>query len=131
MRLAVAAAQPVAPAPLPPQARDATLSDLDTLDRPPVIALDIGDLLARDFPAKDLLLTPWLRRRDLAMVHAWRGVGKTYFALGVAYAVAGGGSFLGWEAPRARKVLYLDGEMPGAAIKERLAAIVEGAGRGT
>jgi hypothetical protein len=127
VRLAVAAAQPVAPASLPPRARDATLSDLNTWGHPPVIALDIGDLLARDFPAKDLLLTPWLRLQDLAMVHAWRGVGKTYFALGVAYAVAGGGSFLGWEAPRARKVLYLDGEMPGAAIKERLAAIVEGA----
>jgi hypothetical protein len=25
------------------------------------------------------------------MVHAWRGTGKTYFALGVAYAAAGGG----------------------------------------
>ena len=58
------------------------------------------------------------------MVHAWRGVGKTYFALGAAYAVASGGAFLKWRAERPRKVLYVDGEMPGAAIKERLAAII-------
>ena len=59
------------------------------------------------------------------MVHAWRGVGKTQFALGVAYAVAGGGQFLKWKAEKPRHVVYIDGEMAGAAIKARLAAIVE------
>jgi hypothetical protein len=58
------------------------------------------------------------------MVHAWRGIGKTHFALGVAYAVASGGGFLKWKADKPRRVLYIDGEMPGAQIKERLAAII-------
>jgi hypothetical protein len=40
------------------------------------------------------------------------------------YAVASGGSFLKWRADRPRKVLYIDGEMAGAEIKERLAAII-------
>ena len=50
--------------------------------------------------------------------------GKTHFALGVAYAVAGGGEFLKWKTDKPRRVVYIDGEMAGAAIKERLAEIV-------
>lgn len=94
------------------------------LTLPPLVALEIGELLKRDFPLKEPLLSPWLRRQDLVMVHAWRGVGKTHFAMNVAYAVAGGGSFLGWKADKPRRVLYIDGEMPGATIKERAAGLV-------
>lgn len=95
------------------------------LDRSkPIVVLDIDSLLAREFPLMEPLLTPWLCKQHLSMVYAWRGVGKTHFALGVAYAVAGGGQFLKWKAERARRVVYIDGEMAGAAIKGRLAAIV-------
>ncbi len=90
-----------------------------------IVALDIGDLLIRDFPPMETMLAPWLCKQHLSMVHAWRGVGKTYFALGVAYAVAGGGQFLKWKANKPRHVVYIDGEMAGAAIKERAAAIVK------
>ena len=69
-------------------------------------------------------MSPWLRKQHLAMVYAKRGVGKTHFALGVAYAVAAGAKFLSWQAEKPRKVLYIDGEMPGPAMKERLAAVV-------
>jgi KaiC/GvpD/RAD55 family RecA-like ATPase len=58
------------------------------------------------------------------MVYAWRGVGKTFFTLELAYAIASGGSFLGWDAPEPRRVLYIDGELPGEDIKKRLAQIV-------
>lgn len=88
-----------------------------------IAALEIGDLLTRDFPPMETLLTPWLRRQHLVMVHAKRGVGKTHFALEIAYAVAGGGKFLKWQAEKPRKVLYIDGEMPGALIKEWLGGI--------
>jgi hypothetical protein len=37
------------------------------------------------------------------------------------------GAFLGWQAPKARRVLYLDGEMPLVAMQERLARIVKDA----
>jgi len=92
---------------------------------PHIVALDIGDLLIRDFPPMETMLSPWLCKQHLSMVHAWRGVGKTHFALGVAYAVAGGGQFLKWKAEKPRHVVYIDGEMAGAAIKTRLAAIVK------
>jgi RecA-family ATPase len=56
------------------------------------------------------------------MLYAWRGVGKTHVALGIGFAVASGGTFLGWQATAPRRVLYLDGEMPGASLQSRLAA---------
>ena len=94
-------------------------------DGPRIVALEIGELLTRDFPPKEAFLSPWLRRQDLAMVYAKRGVGKTHFCLALAYAVASGGSFLGWKAPVPRRVLYIDGEMPGVTMKERLAVLAQ------
>lgn len=92
---------------------------------PKIVALDIGELLTRNFPPMEPMLAPWLCKQHLSMVHAWRGVGKTHFALGVAYAVAGGGNFLKWKAEKPRRVVYIDGEMAGAAIKERAAELVK------
>jgi DNA-binding CsgD family transcriptional regulator len=54
------------------------------------------------------------------MIHAWRGVGKSHVALGIAYAVATGTDFLRWTAPHPSKVVYIDGEMQAPALKERL-----------
>ncbi len=90
----------------------------------PIEILDLDTILKRDFPPQESLLMPWLCRQHLSMVHAWRGVGKTHFALWVAYAVAGGGEFLKWNAVKPWRVVYIDGEMAGAAIKTRLAAMV-------
>jgi predicted ATP-dependent serine protease len=66
--------------------------------------------------------------QGLAMIHAERGIGKTYVALEIAYAVATGGKFLHWEAKRSRGVLLLDGEMPAITLKERLQRIVSSNG---
>ena len=53
-------------------------------------------------------------------MYSKRGLGKTHVALGAAYAVATGGSFLRWSAPKPRKVLYIDGEMTADELKNRL-----------
>jgi RecA-family ATPase len=71
-----------------------------------------------------LILSPWLPKAGLCMIHAFRGIGKTHVSLGIAYAVAKGSNFLSWEASAARNVLYVDGEMPAATLQERLAQIV-------
>lgn len=88
-------------------------------------AIFIVDFLTQEIPLRECILAPWLPSQGLAMIHAPRGVGKTHLALGIAYAVASGGKFLRWQAPKARGVLLLDGEMPARALQERLAAIVE------
>ncbi len=78
------------------------------------------DLAAMKFKQRDTILEPWLHSQDLCMVFATRGIGKTHFALAVAYAVATGGTFGKWSAPKPRKVLYLDGELPGSMMQQRL-----------
>lgn len=92
----------------------------------PVI-VDAAGLLATDFPPRERLLSPWLLSQSLSMIYAPRGVGKTHVALGVAYALASGGGFLGWRAGAPVPVLYLDGEMPGADLRNRLSRIAESA----
>jgi hypothetical protein len=90
-----------------------------------VRVLTIAELLTLQIPEREAILSPWLLTQSLTMLHSYRGVGKTHVALGVGYAVATGGSFLTWRAERPRPVLYLDGEMPAAALRDRLRALVE------
>lgn len=95
-------------------------------DAPTLRSMTVAELLAREIPPREYLLKPIIAAKETAMVHAWRGVGKTYFGLALAYAVATGGTFLGWTAPKPRQVRYVDGEMPIEVVKERLASIVAG-----
>ena len=89
----------------------------------PLNALSLAELLAKQIPPRQFLLTPWLQSQGLAMIYAARGVGKTFVALEVAYAVASGGTFLRWKAETPHRVLYLDGEMPLVSMQERMAPI--------
>lgn len=97
---------------------------MTTKPRQHLTAVSIHDLLSRELPKQEAILEPWLLRQSLNMIYAWRGVGKTHVALNLAYAAASGGAFLNWKAEQPTKVLYLDGEMPGAAMQSRLGAIV-------
>lgn len=87
-------------------------------------AISLEEFLSMEFPPRENVLSPWLPSQGLAMIHAYRGYGKTHLSLGIAYAVASAGTFLRWTAPNPSGVLLLDGEMPGKALQERYAAIV-------
>lgn len=86
----------------------------------PLRAYDLHELAEMTFKPRDPLLSPWLNTQDLCMVFAGRGIGKTHFSIALAYAVSTGGKFLRWHAPNPRKVIYLDGELPGAVMQKRL-----------
>jgi len=89
--------------------------------------VNVSDLLTMDLPERGHILYPVIPEQGLAMLYAPRGLGKTWAALSIAYAVASGQRTLnGWNAQKPRKVLYLDGEMPARTMKERLAAIAVG-----
>lgn len=68
-------------------------------------------------------LEPFITKSSLGMIYAPRGIGKTYFALSLAYALSSGTSFLKFRAPKPCKVLYLDGEMSIFSMKERMEKI--------
>ena len=85
----------------------------------PLVALDVHLLARMQFKPREVLLSPWLHSQDLCMVFASRGIGKTHFALSCAYALSTGGVFAKWHAPKSVKVLYLDGELPGAVMQRR------------
>lgn len=110
---------------------DATLAELDAQFGPinkassRLKAPFLKDFLAMEIPAREPLIDPILPRQGLMMIHAPRGIGKTFFALNLAYAVASGTDFLKYRVPKACGVLYVDGEMPAATLHERLAAIVD------
>lgn len=74
-----------------------------------------------DLPRRTDVLAPLLASNGSALVYGPSGVGKTFFALGIAWAAASGGSFLGWRAGRPHRVLYVDGELGAADMRERLA----------
>lgn len=91
--------------------------------KPHLNPVDIQTFLLQEISPKKLILSPWLPEQGLAMIYAPRGIGKTYVALSIAYAVATGGKIFDWQAPEPRRVLYIDGEMPSRSMQERLAQI--------
>ena len=90
---------------------------------------DITDFLDAQIPENRLVMDPVLREKDLAMVYAGRGVGKTWFNLSLAAAISTGRKcFDLWSVPEPRKVLYLDGEMSSMELQDRLRKIFNGIG---
>ncbi len=79
-----------------------------------------AELIVADLPPRETILDPILATKSLALLYGPRGLGKTFIALGIAWAAASGGSFLNWQAPAPRRVLYVDGEMAAVDMKERL-----------
>lgn len=79
-----------------------------------------ADLMVADLPERESILDPILATKSLALLYGPRGLGKTFVALGIAWAAASGGSFLNWHASRPRRVLYIDGEMAAVDMKQRL-----------
>ena len=92
-----------------------------------VTALNIEQFLASNFPLRQKMLSPWLSVQGSALVHSFRGVGKTHFGIGVAWALASGGGFLRWQCPdnKAWRVLLIDGEMPAGELQQRLRDVSE------
>jgi putative DNA primase/helicase len=86
--------------------------------------LDLGAFFSLKIKPREMLLAPIIPEKGLVMLYASRGTGKTLIALGVGYAVAAGTKFLKWSAPKPRRVLLIDGEMPAADLQKRLASMV-------
>lgn len=97
----------------------ANLAQNSLPDNPRLRTVTFHDLEAMEIAQREMILAPVLPAQGIAMIYAERGIGKTHVAMNVAYAVASGGKFLRWQAPKPRRVLFIDGEMPAAALQER------------
>jgi RecA-family ATPase len=65
-------------------------------------------------------LAPIIPAKGLVMLYAFRGGCKTLTAQGIGAAVSTGDKFLKWTAPKPRKVLLVDGELPTEELQQRL-----------
>lgn len=107
---------------------NACLDYVEVEDNPNrLVSVPIQDYLSYEFPLRENILAPWLPSQGLCEIFASRGIGKTHFALGVAVAVAAGGSFLGWQAQKPHGVVFVDGELPGVVLQTWLQEIIGGA----
>lgn len=70
-------------------------------------------------PPRARILGDWFMEADLGFVFAPRGLGKTWLSLAMATAIASGEQCGPWLASSAKKVLYVDGEMPLQSLGER------------
>ncbi len=87
-------------------------------------AVSATELIGMDFKPREMLLDPILPTQGLAMLYSFRGLGKTYFGIGIGAAIASGSRFLRWHAPKPRNVLIVDGELPGATLRDRARMIL-------
>lgn len=91
------------------------------------LVIGAATLLNNAPASRETLLGPVLPRASLTLLYGARGVGKTFLALSMALAVAGGGTALRWRAGKPARVLHVDGEMPRATLLDRLSALAAGA----
>lgn len=91
----------------------------------PLRPMTAGALLDMNFPPREFALDPWLLAGQSALVWAATGVGKTWLTLSFALAMAGGGSVWEYHAPRARKVLLVDGEMNVQDLRDRTRTLLD------
>jgi RecA-family ATPase len=79
--------------------------------------LSFSDLLKAEIPERKRLL-PWLPEGGLSMVYSPRGLGKTFFGLSLAHALTSGTPFMNWQDVSCVGVLYIDGEMALAQLRQ-------------
>ena len=95
------------------------MSDGASLSTP----LTAAALLDAHLMSKRTILEPILTEAGLALLYGPRGIGKSFLALGIAWALAAGRELLKWRALKPHRVLYLDGELAGTDLQSRLASL--------
>lgn len=92
--------------------------------------ITLAHLLNNPPTPREALLEGLLKTGESMMLWAAPGVGKTMASLSIALAIAGGGTWLHWTAPKPRRVLIIDGEMNMHDLHDRFAALAKGAAGG-
>jgi hypothetical protein len=86
--------------------------------------VDVRDFLEMTLPSPEYVVDPFLTVRGRSMIFSPRGPEKSYFTMQLAYSVACGIPCFDWKVPRARRVVYVDGEMHDTMLQQRQKDIV-------
>lgn len=81
--------------------------------------LSAENLDALEIPTRENLVGTWWREGGQGFIFGPRGLGKTWLAVHLARCLAEGRACGPWAVPKSRRVLYVDGEMPLDALRER------------
>lgn len=92
---------------------------------PSLTSITMAELNRRPFPSREMLIEPFLRQGETALIWGASGIGKTHFSLCIAVALASAGSFGSFNCPNPRKVLLVDGEMHLQDLRDRVRSLVE------
>ena len=88
-------------------------------------AMSLTDILGMDLKEEPLIIDPWLRRGELGMITAERGIGKTWLILSM-FMVATGQMTLGkWTCGEPTDCLLIDGEMSLITLQSRARELVK------
>ena len=86
--------------------------------------LTTNELVKKDIPPRKAIVEPWLLESSLGWIFAKRGIGKTWLVMHLAMTLAKGeATFLVYGVPQRRNVLFVDGEMALADLKERFSGL--------
>lgn len=86
------------------------------------------ELDSAQIPKRENLCGTWFRQGDLGFIFGPRGLGKTWLGLDLARGLSEGRPVGPWPIPTARRVLYIDGEMPFDGIRDRDKALRQQSG---
>ena len=117
-------------APMVTQLKDLTQSITPLNGKPPSTnlasaLLEYTALVTLDLPTRKHYL-PWLPEGANVMVYGPRGIGKTFFELGLTASLVTANPFLKWKVSKSVGVLYVDGEMQLDELRSRMTDLLPG-----
>jgi putative DNA primase/helicase len=85
-----------------------------------------GELLQKEIKERDMLLGYLIQSQMIVNFTAPSGICKSWLAMYLCVAMATGGTGLGLKAPKPRKIVYLDAEMPEIDAQTRMGCFASG-----
>lgn len=95
---------------------------------PMLLHYSAAQLLAMRTEPREWVITNLLRDRQMAMLYAPTGVGKSWLGMSLACLAAGGGSMYRFTGDKPASVLYIDGEMDLEDLRDRLKVCIAATG---
>lgn len=90
---------------------------------PPLRGFDFQELIELAIKPRNPILGEFLTEGSIGMLHAWRGLGKTWVVMWIIICVCCGKTLFNWVSRGPRPVVYIDGEMQGGQMRERFLSI--------